>query len=191
MPSEPEFASIPGTPTSGCPSRPPSRRSRSEPLGREHAERVRAPRRGPGTSWPFDEKKTSRSGSSKPTLGDVQLREEKVRDDVERAEARAEMARAGALHRDERVQPAHVGEQREARVGVALGRADAIDPFTLDDASPATAKDGNRRAGREVAATRARSARLQGFSRSGVARELQICGQVSLRRWRRRPRRSR
>ena len=29
MPSEPEFASMPGTPTSGCPSRPPSRRSRS------------------------------------------------------------------------------------------------------------------------------------------------------------------
>ena len=29
MPSEPEFASIPGTPTSGCPSRPPSRRSRA------------------------------------------------------------------------------------------------------------------------------------------------------------------
>ena len=29
IPSEPEFASIPGTPTSGCPSRPPSLRSRS------------------------------------------------------------------------------------------------------------------------------------------------------------------
>ena len=37
-------------------------------------------------------------------LGRVQLLEEQVDDDVHRAEARAEVARAGALHGDERIQ---------------------------------------------------------------------------------------
>ena len=55
----------------------------------------------------------SRSGCVPAELGDVQLAPEQVHDDVERAEARAEMSRARALDRDERVRAAHVGEQPE------------------------------------------------------------------------------
>ena len=65
-------------------------------------------------------------------LGDVQLVEQEVGDDVERAERRAEVPRPGALHGDEGVQPARVGEQRELRVGIDVGRAQAIE-FGLGD----------------------------------------------------------
>ncbi len=65
MPSDPEFASIPGTPTSGWPSSPPSRRSRSS-RSRGTTPRAKSAAYRPGTSWPLEEKKTSRSGSSKP-----------------------------------------------------------------------------------------------------------------------------
>ena len=66
MPSEPEFASIPGTPTSGCPSSPPSRRRRSSrSVGITPSAFSAA--YSPGTSCPFDEKNTSRSGESKPS----------------------------------------------------------------------------------------------------------------------------
>ncbi len=44
---------------------------------------------------------------------------------------RAEMARPGPLHRDERVEPGHVGEQREACVVRAAG-ADAVEGLTGD-----------------------------------------------------------
>ena len=55
IPSEPELASIPGTPTSGCPSSPPSRRRRaSRSCGTTPSAYSAAYR--PGTSCPFDEK---------------------------------------------------------------------------------------------------------------------------------------
>ena len=41
----------------------------------------------------------------------VQPLEQEVHDEVERAEGRAEVSRARPLHRDERVQAAHVGEE--------------------------------------------------------------------------------
>ena len=56
-------------------------------------------------------------------LADVQLLVEEVHHDVEGAEARAEMPRAGALDGDERVEPAHVREQREAGIRIRAGRA--------------------------------------------------------------------
>ena len=67
-------------------------------------------------------------------LGDVQLVEQEVRDDVERAEGGAEVARAGALHGDEGVETAGVGEQRELRVGIDLGRAQTIELGLRDEA---------------------------------------------------------
>ena len=79
MPSEPEFASIPGTPTSGCPSSPPSRRSRSEPLGRDHAERVERRVEPRARRGPSRRRRRRGRGSSNPTLGDVQLLVEQVR----------------------------------------------------------------------------------------------------------------
>ena len=62
-------------------------------------------------------------GIVEPALGDVQLLEQEVRDDVERAEGGAEVPRAGPLHGDERVQPACVREQRQPGVGDRRQRA--------------------------------------------------------------------
>ena len=56
-------------------------------------------------------------GIVEAALGDVQLLEQQVRDDVERAERGAEVPRAGTLHGDEGVQPARVREQRQPGVG--------------------------------------------------------------------------
>src|SRR5262249_32688053 len=52
-----------------------------------------------------------------PHLGDVELAPEEVGDDVEGAEARAEMTRACAFDSRERVRAAHVGDQREVVAG--------------------------------------------------------------------------
>ena len=73
-------------------------------------------------------------GIVEAALGDVQLVEEKMRDDVERAEGGAEVARAGALDGHERVQPARVGEERKPRVGVDVGRAEAVELGLRDEA---------------------------------------------------------
>ncbi len=43
------------------------------------------------------------------------------------------MARAGALHGDERVEPADVGEERETRVRGAARGASAVDALPLDE----------------------------------------------------------
>jgi hypothetical protein len=89
MPSEPEFASIPGTPTSGCPSRPPSAQP-EQPLSGCTTERVQdgvqtrnvvALRREVHVAVGMVESERRR----------VQLAIEEVHDDVHRAEARAEM----------------------------------------------------------------------------------------------------
>ena len=66
-------------------------------------------------------------------LRDVQLGVEEMRHDVERAEARPEVPRARPLHRDERVQPADVGDQRQRRVGAGTRRADAVDALPVDE----------------------------------------------------------
>ena len=60
-------------------------------------------------------------GIVESALGDVQLVEEELGDDVERTERRAEVTGAGTLHRDERVQSARVGQERQPRVGVDVG----------------------------------------------------------------------
>ena len=65
-------------------------------------------------------------GIVESALDDVQLVEQELRDDVERAERRAEVTGAGALHRDERVQPAGIGKERQLRVGVDVGGAYAV-----------------------------------------------------------------
>ena len=62
-----------------------------------------------------------------PELGDVQLLEEQVRDDVERAEARPEMTRPRALDRDERVEPADVREQAEASIRTDICGSHAVE----------------------------------------------------------------
>ena len=67
-------------------------------------------------------------------LAHVQLLEEQVRDDVERAEARPEVTRPGPLHGDERVQPAHVGEHSESRVAVRACGTHPIEVTRRDDA---------------------------------------------------------
>ena len=126
MPSDPEFASIPGTPTSGCPSSPPSllrRRNRSRGNDSEPEERrVEA-----GHVVPLRGEEDVSIGMVEPELADVQLVVEQVHDKVERAEAGAEVAGPGALDRDERVQAAEVGEQREPRVGIALRHPRAVE----------------------------------------------------------------
>jgi hypothetical protein len=60
-------------------------------------------------------------------LGDVQLFEEEVHDDVERAEGGAEVPRAGSLHGDESVQPARVREQREPGVAIDVRHAETVE----------------------------------------------------------------
>ena len=73
-------------------------------------------------------------GIVEAALGNVQLVEEKVRDDVERAERRAEVPRAGALDGDERVQPAHIGEQREPGVLIDVGASKSVEFWLGDEA---------------------------------------------------------
>ena len=83
-----------------------------QPLRRDHAERVqRRVEAGDVVALRREEDVAVRIVPAE--LGDVELAPEQVHDDVQRAEARAEMSRAGALDRDERVRAAHVGEQRE------------------------------------------------------------------------------
>ena len=73
-------------------------------------------------------------GIVESALDDVQLVEQELRDDVERAERRAEVTGAGALHRDERVQPAGIGKERQLRVGVDVGGAYAVELSLRDEA---------------------------------------------------------
>ena len=66
-------------------------------------------------------------------LRNVQLGVEEVRHEVERAEARPEMPGAGALHGDERVQTADVGDQRQARVCIPVRGSYAVDAFACHE----------------------------------------------------------
>src|SRR5262249_50329473 len=52
-----------------------------------------------------------------PDLRDVELAPEQMDDDVERAEARPQVAGAGALDGRQSVGPAHVGEERQVVAG--------------------------------------------------------------------------
>ena len=65
-------------------------------------------------------------GIVEAALGDVELVEQEVCDDVERAERRAEVPRPGTLHGDEGVQPARICEQREPGVGIDVGGAETV-----------------------------------------------------------------
>ena len=73
-------------------------------------------------------------GVVEAALGNVQLVEEKVRDDVERAERGAEVPRAGALDGHERVQAAHIGEQREPGVLIDVGASKSVEFWLGDEA---------------------------------------------------------
>ena len=73
-------------------------------------------------------------GIVEAALGDVELVEQEVRDEVERAEGRAEVPRPGALHGDEGVQPARVCEQREPGVAIDVGGAETVELGRGDEA---------------------------------------------------------
>ena len=126
------------------PAEPPQPR---EPLRREHAEPVQR-RVQARHVVALRREEDVPVGIVEAELRDVQLLVEQVHDDVERAEARAEMARTGALDGDERVQPADVREQRESCVGdrrPPSGRA-SMSSFEMN-ARSGTPGDGNRRGG--------------------------------------------
>ena len=103
-----------------------------QPVGRQHAQAVE---RGveAGHVMALRGEEDVAIGIVEAELGDVQLRVEEVHDDVERAEARAEMPGPGALHGDERVQPADVRDECKPRVGVAVRGADAVDAVPSDE----------------------------------------------------------
>jgi len=67
-------------------------------------------------------------------LGNVQLVEEKVRDDVERAERGAEVPRSCALDGHERVEAAHIGEQRESGVLIDVRASKSVELWLGDEA---------------------------------------------------------
>ena len=69
-----------------------------------------------------------------PELGDVELLEEHVRDDVERAEGRAEVPGARALDSDERVQATGVGEEGKLAVGLDVGCTEPVELELRDEA---------------------------------------------------------
>ena len=87
-------------------------------------------------------------GVLEPAPGDVELLEQQLDDEVERAERGAEVPRAGPLDRDERVQPAGVREQRQPRVGVDVRRAQPIELSLGDEAQIRHGRDGSARAPR-------------------------------------------
>ena len=62
-----------------------------------------------------------------PDRGGVQLLEEEQRNDVHRAERRAEVTRPRTLDRDESVEPARVCEEREAVVARDVSFANSIE----------------------------------------------------------------
>ena len=95
-------------------------------LGRDHAERVERCVEARDVVALGREEDVA-VGGVEADLGDVQVLPEEVDDEVERAEGRAEMPGAGALDRGERVQPAHVREEREPGVGVERGGRDALE----------------------------------------------------------------
>ena len=97
-----------------------------EPLARDHAERVERgvqPRHVVSLRGEVD----VAVGIVPADGGRVQLLEEEERDDVHRAEGRAEVPRARALDRNERVEPADVRDQREPVVGRNVRGADPIE----------------------------------------------------------------
>ncbi len=132
MPSEPEFASIPGTPMSGCPSSPPRRRKRKNrssgitPNAKSAAYR-------PGHVVALGREVDVAIGMLPAETRRVQLLEEKPRDDVHRAEARPEVPGAGTLDRDERIEAAHVGSGRQSQIGVVVNGEHAIELGSGDD----------------------------------------------------------
>ena len=117
-----------------------------EPLGRKHAEPVERCVQARHVMALGREEHVA-VGIVETDLRDVQLAVEEVDDDVERAEARAEMPGSGTLHRDECVQPADVREKRQAFVGLAVRDANGVDVSLRDERELRHAGDGNRQGG--------------------------------------------
>ncbi len=115
-------------------------------LARDHAEPVQR-RVQTGHVVPLRREEDVTAGIVEADLGDVQLRVQEVNDDVERAEARSEVSGACALDGHERVQPAHVREERELSIGLARRGANTIDVALRDGREPRHARDGNGRSG--------------------------------------------
>ena len=115
MPSEPEFASMPGARTFGWPSSPPGSPQPQQLLRRHDPERVEH-RVQPRHVVALRREVHVAVGVVEAELRGVQLLVEQEDDDVHRAEARAEMARARPLDRGQRVEPAHVGDHVEPRL---------------------------------------------------------------------------
>ncbi len=117
IPSDPEFASIPGMPTSGWPSSPCKPTETQQALGRHEPESVER-RVEPGDVVSLGREEHVAAWMVEPERDRVHLLVEQVHDDVEGAEARAEMARACPLDRNERIRATHVGEERETLVAI-------------------------------------------------------------------------
>ena len=98
-------------------------------------------------------------GILEPPLRHVELLEQEVGDEVQRAERGAQVARACALHGDEGVQPASIGEEREARVAIDVCAAETIELSPGDEAQIRHGRDGSARAPRRSRAARTRERR--------------------------------
>ena len=146
-----------------------------EPLAGDHAEAVEG-RVQPGHVVPLRREVDIAVGIVPADVGGVQLLEEQERNDVHRAEGRAEMPRSRPLDRDERVQPAHVRDKCQAVVCRHLCCPDTIELGFRDEgevghAPEATGGDAEsrRRRGRPRLAARrsSRTGRAPRSSRDG------------------------
>ena len=102
-----------------------------QPVGGDHAERMQR-RVQPRHVMPLGGEEDVAVRVLEADRGRVQLGEEEVRDDVERAEAGAEMTRARAFHRHERVETAHVRQEREPHVVVPARAAHRVERATRE-----------------------------------------------------------
>src|SRR5438045_9223472 len=87
-----------------------------QPLGRNNAERVQR-RVEARYVVPLRGEEHCAVRMIPTELRHVELAPQQLDDDVERAERRAEMSRAGALDCDERIRATHVGEERQIVAG--------------------------------------------------------------------------
>ena len=97
-----------------------------QPLARDHAERVER-RVEPWHVVPLRGEVHVAIGEAQPTADVFSSSKRRNATTSIALKRRAEMTRAGALHGDERVQPAHVGEKRESVVRGEVGGPDPIE----------------------------------------------------------------
>ncbi len=115
----------------GVPVEPAESPQAQQPLGRHDPERVQR-RVETGHVVPLRGEEDVPAGIVEADRDGVELGVEEVHDDVQRAEARAEVAGAGALDGDERVRATHVGQQREPLVARGVCR-DALEGRARDE----------------------------------------------------------